>query len=231
METPEIIQINSRSWRIEDRGVRFFLLTGNEKAMLIDSGMNIQDARGIASSLTDLPIILLNTHADRDHIGSNVQFASCYMHPAEEDHFRRSGGTGRIIPVRDGDRIDLGGRELKIIHIPGHTPGSIAILDITNRVILCGDSVQQNGRIFMFGGHRTMGDYIRRLERLDGMKDEFDEIWPSHSDIPVSPDIIRKLHDGAMAITEGNVRKVPTEVHGMEVALYDLGFSAFLCEK
>ena len=35
----KVIQINARSWRIEDTGVRFFLLTGTEKALLIDSGM------------------------------------------------------------------------------------------------------------------------------------------------------------------------------------------------
>ena len=71
-----IIQMNENTWRIEDGGVRFFLLTGTEKALLIDSGMMIQNAKEIAESLTDLPISLLNTHADRDHIGSNEEFAS-----------------------------------------------------------------------------------------------------------------------------------------------------------
>ena len=36
----KIIQMNPNTWRIEDGGVRFFLLTGREKALLIDSGMN-----------------------------------------------------------------------------------------------------------------------------------------------------------------------------------------------
>ena len=94
----EIIQINEKTWRIEDDGVRLFLLAGTEKALLIDSGMNLNNAREIASGLTDLPLALLNTHADRDHIGSNEQFDAFFMHPAEEPVYRRSGKPGAIIP-------------------------------------------------------------------------------------------------------------------------------------
>ena len=89
MENYEIVKIDEYSWRIEDTGVRFFLLTGMDRALLIDSGMRVSNARDIAAGLTDLPISLLNTHADRDHIGSNEQFESFYMHPAEEPIYRR----------------------------------------------------------------------------------------------------------------------------------------------
>ena len=112
----EIIQINDNTWRIEDGGVRLFLLTGSERALLIDSGMKLETARDVASGLTKLPLSLLNTHADRDHIGSNEQFDQFYMHPAEEPVYRRSGKAGTVIPVNEGDVIDLGGRELRIIH-------------------------------------------------------------------------------------------------------------------
>ena len=80
----EIHPINENTWRIEDSGVRLFLLAGARMALLIDSGMNLKDALGVARSLTDLPVSLLNTHADRDHIGCNEQFESFYMHPADE---------------------------------------------------------------------------------------------------------------------------------------------------
>ena len=41
----EIIQIDEHSWRIEDSMVRFFVLEGTQKALMIDSGMNTPDAR------------------------------------------------------------------------------------------------------------------------------------------------------------------------------------------
>ena len=49
----ETIQINDNTWRVEDDGVRFFLLCGKEKAALIDSGMNTPDAKEMAQKLTD----------------------------------------------------------------------------------------------------------------------------------------------------------------------------------
>ena len=227
----EVIQINENSWRIEDSGVRCFLLTGTEKALLIDSGRELHTARDIAESLTDLPVSLLNTHADGDHIGSNAQFESFYMHPAEEALYRRGGRGGKLIPVREGDLLDLGGRELRIIELPGHTPGSIAVLDVRNRVLISGDPVQEHGRIFMFGAHRNMENYIRSLEHLEAFIDQFDEIWPSHADIPISPTLIRKLHDGALDVQAGKVVGHPTDAHGNQVVGYDLGFCTLLCAQ
>lgn len=227
----EIIKINDSTWRFEDDHVRFFLLTGTEKALLIDSGMNVHNAKDIAADLTDLPILLLNTHADRDHIGSNEQFASFYMHPAEEALYRRSEKSGTILPIVEGDVLNLGDRKLQILHLPGHTPGSIAVLDVKNRVLISGDPIQTNGRIFMFGTHRNMQDYIRSLEHLEAYTDRFDEIWPSHGDIPISPDVIRKLHDGAADILAGNLPGAPQEVFGHPISVYDLGFTTILCDR
>lgn len=226
----EIVRINENTWRIEDNGVRIFLLAGTGRALLIDSGMTLRNARDIAESLTDLPVSLLNTHADMDHIGSNAQFEAFYMHPAEEADYRRGGGTGRIIPVAEGDVLDLGGRELRIIHLPGHTAGSIAVLDVRNRVLISGDPVQVNGRIFMFGAHRNMEDYIRSLGHLEQFTGEFDELWPSHADIPVSPDVIRRLRDGAKDVLAGRVGGHPTEMFGRRIVAYDLGFATLLCD-
>ena len=226
-----IIQMNDNTWRIEDGGVRFFLLAGTEKALLIDSGMMIQNAKEIAESLTDLPIELLNTHADRDHIGSNEEFTSFYMHPAEEPLYRRSGKPGTIIPVQEGDTIDLGQRDLQIIDLPGHTPGSIGVLDVAARVLISGDPIQRHGKIFMFGPHRNMDAYIESLERLEKRTSEFDEIWPSHADIPVATDTIGMLREEALNIQTGKAAGKPEEMFGNSIVAYDLGFCEMLCDQ
>ena len=119
----DVFAVNETTWRIENGGVRFFLLAGREKALLIDTGMTAPDARQIAESLTDLPLLLLNTHGDRDHISGNGAFPSFYMHPAEEPHYRSSGGTGELIPIMDGDELELGDRLLRIIHLQFNAKG------------------------------------------------------------------------------------------------------------
>ena len=84
----EIIKIDDNTWRIENnQHVRFFLLTGTKEALLIDSGIDVHNARDIAEGLTDLPVKLLITHADRDHIGSNNEFDTFYMNPSEASNY------------------------------------------------------------------------------------------------------------------------------------------------
>ena len=64
--TPKASLLRPDTWRIDDGGVRFFLLCGSERALLVDSGMTVKYALEIAEGLTSLPISLLNTHADRN---------------------------------------------------------------------------------------------------------------------------------------------------------------------
>lgn len=223
-------KLYENTWEFNEGGVRFFLLAGAEKAALIDSGMSTKNAKQLAEEITGLPLILINTHADVDHIGSNAQFDSFYMNPAECSNYYRSGRSGAFLPARDGDVIDLGGRPLKVIETPGHTPGSIALLDVLNRRIFTGDPIQ-DGRIFMFGVQREMHAYISSLERLEKMTSEFDLIYPSHGSCPVLPDMISKLKADAVKILRKEVSGTPGEVFGQKIVSYDMGDAVFLCDQ
>ncbi len=225
----EIVRINDKTWRFEDDSVRFFLLCGTDKAALIDTGMNMPNAKALAEGLTDLPIILINTHADPDHISGNSAFGEFYMSPAEEDNYRHNGGKGKLIPVKEGDIINLGGRTLKIIDIPGHTPGSIAILDEEYRVLISGDSVE-DGNIFMFGPYRNIDNYIDSLRHLAEYDGQYDEVYAMHGSIPVKPDLVGKLIEGAEQIKNGNAQGKKMDLWGNRVILYDFPYAGFLCE-
>ncbi len=225
----EVIQINKNTWRFEDDGVRFFLLCGKDKAALVDTGMNTPDAGKMAEQLTDLPLILINTHADRDHISGNAGFEEFYMSPSEEENYRQNGGKGRILPVKEDDVIDLGDRPLRIIDNPGHTPGSIAILDEKYRVLIAGDSVQDD-KIFMFGNFRNMDTYIDSLKKLSKYDGTYDEIYAMHGTIPLNPDIVGKLIDGATMIANGTATGTKVNLFGNEVLLYKFPYAGFLCE-
>ncbi len=226
----EIVQINPDTWRIEDNDVRFFVLEGTEKAVMIDSGMNTSDAGEIAGRLTSKPLELLNTHADRDHISGNSAFGRFYMHPAEEENYRAAGGTGTVVPLSEGQIIELGNRPLEIIEIPGHTPGSVAILDINRRVLISGDSVQ-DGKIFMFGKFRNLKEYIPSMKKLLKYADRFDSIYPSHGSIPVEPGIIPKLIEDAEQILAGKAEGKPVERFGIKAVLYCFEEAGFLCDE
>ena len=64
--------------------------------------------------INPIPIELLNTHADMDHIGSIGEFDRFYMNPAEATNlYQTYKGNGEMIPIWDGDELELGGRKLK----------------------------------------------------------------------------------------------------------------------
>ncbi|MBE6726652.1 MAG: MBL fold metallo-hydrolase [Ruminococcaceae bacterium] len=227
---PVISNLRPDTFRIDDGGVRFFLLCGTERALLADSGMTVKNAREIAEGLTSLPVSLLNTHADQDHTGSNDEFDEVMMHPDEEPLYRKNGYENRVVPVRGGDMIDLGERLLEVVDLPGHTPGSIGLLDRKMRVLISGDPIQQNGNVFMFGSHRDLRLYIESLKNLLPRLGEIDEIWPSHADLPVSPAVVPRLIEGAEKILRGELTGDHVEMHGRSIHRVDLGVTGMLVE-
>ena len=223
--------IFENTWQIEDAGVRIFILTGSERALVIDTGRSGLDVRKAVESVTDLPCDLLNTHADPDHIAGNGAFPTFFMHPSEASvYYKMWKGTGSFLPVYDGDIIDLGERELEIVHVPGHTPGSITVLDRKNRCLIGGDPIQCHGQIYMFGIHRDLHSYVYGLKKVDS-RDDFDLIYSSHSDLLVPRDVIPELISAAEEIIAGKGSGRLITVHGTEVMAYEAGRNVLLCEK
>ena len=128
------------------------------------------------------------------------------------------------------DVIDLGDRPLRIIDIPGHTPGSIAIIDEKNRILISGDSVE-DGNVFMFGPMRNLDLYIKSMKHLGEYQDMFDEVYAMHGSFPVHSDLIGKLIEGAGLIKDQKVEGKPVKVFGTEAVFYIFPYAGFLCDK
>lgn len=227
----EIIQIDEHTWRIEDDFVRFFLLEGEDKAVLIDSGADCPDAAAIAGGLTDKPIILLNTHGDGDHTSGTGGFTEIYIHPVDYSEYdiKRNYPDTALVPIEDGDIIDLGKRTLKIVHIPGHTGGSVAILDISNRVLYAGDSVQK-GHIYMFGKSRNVEQYESSLDKIIALKSEYDCIYASHDEFMLSADYAELVKEAWRQVRGGSVEYELVDLFGNNIKSYTTPACGFYME-
>ena len=186
MSPYEVILIDESSWRIEDKIVRAFLFEGTDRAMLVDTTTGSGDLAAAVRALTTKPVLLVNTHADDDHIGCNGQFDLAYMHPAEFAYYAemRRPGFAPPAPLQDGEIIDLGGRRFEVILIPGHTYGSIALLERERRVLVGGDAVSSTP-VFIFWRMRNLAAFQVSLRRLRSRWDEFDVVYPSHGVFPI----------------------------------------------
>lgn len=202
----EIRQIDGETWSIEDDFVRAFLLVGEEQALLIDSTNGTGDVRAVIGELTDRPVLLVNTHADADHIGCNAQLDSARMHPAEFAYYAvmKKPLDPAPLPVWEGEIIELGAREVEVIHVPGHTPGSIALLDRRRRALYCGDSVSTTP-VFIFGEMRSLPALAVSLERLWARRGEFDTLFPSHGESSPDTTQIKRQLDCARRLLSGEL--------------------------
>lgn len=76
------------------------------------------------------------------------------------------------------ERFDLGGRVLRVLDFPGHTPGSALVADPASRTLFVGDAL--NPSMWMFTNPaQKLGEYARRLKELQSLPD-CDWIWASH---------------------------------------------------
>jgi len=207
--------------------VWMYLTIGPEKALLVDSGFGAGNIKEAVGKITDLPVMLVNTHADKDHIGCNKLFDVSYMHPSEFDRYHQTIGTEFMTaPLLDGDIIDIGDRQFEIIPIPGHSPGSIALLDADNKILIGGDSVQ-NGMVFMFGPDRDINTYIKSINKLTELRRYFETVYASHGSFSVDADIIYILLRGAEHIRDGAAKGIKAP-YGISAKLYELNGVKFL---
>ena len=147
----EAIAINDNTWYFSGAVGRAFLFRGSQAALLVDTTNGPGNLREIITKLVgDIPVILVNTHADSDHIGCNHQFEKTLMHPSEFAYYACKCKPGDAIPnpIFDGEIIDIGGRVFEVILMPGHTYGSIVLLNRAERILVGGDTILK--KVFIF---------------------------------------------------------------------------------
>ena len=108
-------------------------------------------------------------------------------------------------PLRDGDRVSLGDRELEVIQTRGHSRGHVALLDTLTGCLFSGDVVQgrglraSSGRQTYAPMYQDVRDYRTGLERLRATS--FELLCPAHLD-PVGIDRGRSLIDASLAFVD-----------------------------
>ena len=204
-------KISDHFWIFEEDGVRSFLFEGTDRAMLVDTCFGTLPLGELSEELTPLPVFAVNTHTDKDHTGRNREFSPVLMHPAEMDRYQSSLPEGcsmeDVRPLWEGEVIDLGHWRFEVVLTPGHTPGSVMLLEREKRMLISGDTIQ-DGSIFMFGPGRNMTAFQGSLQRMLDRADALDTVWPSHGDYPLKPDIIPGILRNAREMLDG---KLPSQ--------------------
>lgn len=162
-----------------------YLVVGQECALLFDLAVDVPGVGAYAEQLAKKPIRLVISHAHYDHIYHLDEFQEVWLHPADEPLLRE--GMPGISPppvvcpklhyLEEGDTIDLGERELTVFHVPGHTPGSILLLDKRTRTLLSGDTCARR-LLYGISGYVSLEEFLDSLGRIQML--DFDVIYSAH---------------------------------------------------
>lgn len=208
-------------------------------------------------------IVVVNSHGHGDHNSGNYQFDKVYvgrmdepashatLGPAERERFWHSffsgnpyaegiklsdwmpGPSNKVLPLTDGDVIDLGGIELEVLETPGHSRGSICLLDRGNGYLFTGDLMLTWQVWGQLSGSMTLKDYSRSLDRLSTLEPVVKGVFPAHGRwgnphgwpiYHLPPRVLSVYAEGTRPIVEGKVAGVPFH-DGPEglVVYFDIG--------
>ena len=205
----------------EDHGATGYLVVGSSLAMVIDTMCGKENLMDIVRTITDLPVIVVNTHGHGDHIGGNWAFETAYMNPADlpvvqemldepemREFIEKEGLTfPEFNPIRGGDVFDLGGLTCEIIDLPGHTPGGICVLLKEERILFTGDGI--NRHLWMQLDHSLkLTELVESLNRIEWVTEKADRILHGHTQNFDDISLLRVLRDSALELINQKGREV-----------------------
>lgn len=199
-----------------------YLLIGEKYSALIDTGLGVSDIKSVVAELTELPVIVLTTHAHWDHIGGHKFFKNIAVHENEREWLSKKFPLPlsvvksnllkfpcdfpndfkienyRIfqgepqIIFRDSDIFDLGNRKIEVIHTPGHSPGHCCFYEMEMRYLYSGDLIYE-GKLDCFYPTTDPLSFYNSVKKVSGY--DIVKILPGHHKSDISVSMINKVKD------------------------------------
>ncbi|MBQ7795079.1 MAG: MBL fold metallo-hydrolase [Lachnospiraceae bacterium] len=199
-----------------------FVIVGDDKALVVDTGCGIGDLRDTIKRITDKPYEVVLTHAHPDHIGGADLFDEIWLHPddwwmldkeicakAPTLEYRKNyteiirnrekkfydydpdidmhewEKVPKLLPLKDRQVFDLGGRKVTAYHCPGHTPGEMVLIDDKTRTLLAGDACNCNllvNSAWKDTPRESVKSMMEALKEIEKLSNLYDHMYNSHHD-------------------------------------------------
>ncbi len=198
-------------------------LLDDDDPIVVDAGTGMYAKSALEEVAKIVPLKnigrIVLTHSHYDHIGGAGAFQKAtggrvYLHELEaapilagdfsltvSDMFGEALARLDMEPLRTGAKLDLGSSHLEVLHSPGHSPGSIVLLERNSRSAIVGDTVFCDGGVGRWdlpgGDLGQLTASVRRLKELGIVN-----LYPGHGTY-AEGDAPRHLNMAAEYIAEG----------------------------
>lgn len=219
-----VYQLKPNVFHIADPlGVFMTLVVGEEKALLLDTGYGIGHLDETIAQITDLPLIIVNSHGHVDHVLGNRFFDEAYLHPADIEVYQQHTTQDRrhaiasmqnaqpeLFPADFSPDAYLAGYKTKILPVNEgdvfdlggvrltvvHAPGHTpgGIALLDDRDRLLLAGDAISPHVWMFLQESTsIATYIQSLQKLQKLSNQYDAIIAGHVPVLLPNDLIDRL--------------------------------------
>lgn len=247
----------------EPMHVNSYLIVGSERAVLFDTGVGVENIRTTVETLTDKPVLAVNSHHHFDHVGGNEYFDDLAIHRLGAELVQRGPTRSQLlnywagfadyfaeyqvframdaalfqvlapemqmrslpkhfdvtaprftpsIPTRlleDGEMLNLGDRQLEVLHTPGHSVDSICLFEKASQTLFTGDTID-TGPIYAQLAGASVEAFAQSVKRLAGLSG-VDTLLSAHGARYRSyPELIGRVAQAFTSVVEGSVDFVKT---------------------
>ena len=183
-----------------------YLILGAQRAVLYDAGSGLSDIVPVVRSLTGLPVTVVASHLHFDHVGALGRFEKTAA--LDLPSLRARARDSRLTLARyeflgfadrlatptfrvdewwaSGSTVDLGGRRLRVLGTPGHTPTSLSLYDESRHQLFVGDFIYP-GRLYAFLPGASRSAYHESTTSLLSIIGPDTRIFAAHMENPPAP--------------------------------------------
>lgn len=202
-------------------------LNGSSRSLLIDTGLGICNIYDEVMKLTNKPVTAVATHIHWDHIGGHKYFPDFYAHaeelswlngefPLTIETIREMVADRCDLPdgydtgtyeffqgtptkvLEDGENIELGGRNIQVLHTPGHAPGHMCFWESDRGYLFTGDLVYKD--IYLPIIRQQTRSHTLLLLKDFGASSQ--KVFPAHHSLDIQPEILSRMRNAFRQLRE-----------------------------
>ncbi|MBN9741372.1 MULTISPECIES: MBL fold metallo-hydrolase [unclassified Amycolatopsis] len=143
--TSGVFELDGGSWEVDNN---IWLIGDDEEVVIVDAA---HDEKAITDAVDGRNVVaVVCTHGHNDHVtvapalAANLH-APVLLHPGDQELWEMTHPDEKFWPVRDGERIAVAGTELRVVHTPGHSPGSVCLYLPEAGALFSGDTLFSGG--------------------------------------------------------------------------------------